>query len=103
MTQYVALFAAIGAILVYRSINGTPDGCASGRRHGENAPICAKVLHAPYDRHDNRCERENSAIAGPDERRDHGEARGVVLYPSGGEQELADGEDQCGAEQECYA
>ena len=88
----------IRGFLVHSSVHGAPEGSACSRRHGQNAPVCSKVLDAPDDRDNDGSEGKYGTITCADEGGNNGEARSVVLNPACCEQELSEGEE----ESECY-
>ena len=90
----------VGAPLVDESVDGAPQGGAGGGGHGQNAPVCAKVLDAPDYADDNRGQGEDGAVACADEAGDEGEARGVVLDRARGEEQLSQREEEGKGEQE---
>lgn len=80
--------------LVDARIDGAPDGGAGGRDDGHDAPVRAEVVHAPDDGDDDGAEGEDGAVAEADEGGDEGEEGRVRLRGCGGEEELAEGEEE---------
>lgn len=87
--------------LIHRRINRPPDGSSRSRHHSHNSPIRTEVLHTPYHTHYYRCEGEYSAVAEADEGGDEREEGGYKLHKTGGEEDLAEGEEQGGEEEKC--
>lgn len=80
--------------LIHARIHGAPDGGAGGGRDGHEAPVGAEVLDAPDDGDDDGGEGEDGAVAEADEGGDEGEEGWVRLGGCGGEEELAEGEEE---------
>lgn len=82
--------------LIHPRVDGAPDGGAGGRHDGHDAPVRAEVLDAPDDGDDDGAEGEDGAVAEADEGGDEGEEGGVGLHGCGGEEELAEREEEGG-------
>lgn len=89
--------------LVHPGINSAPDRGPGRRHHGHDPPVRAEVLHAPYDGDDDWGEGEDGAVAEADEGGDEGEEWWVRLDGRGGEDELAEGEEEGAGEEKRHS
>ena len=95
--------SAVRGVLVSLRINKTPNCRSGSRNHGNDAPVCGKVLDAPDDGDDDGHEGKGTAVAEADQRSgDVGEAR-VVEGERGREEKIAQGEEEGRGEEKCEA
>ena len=81
--------AATNAMLVHGAVHGTPEGPSYGGGDGDDAPVCAKVLHAPDEADDDGREGENATVANPVQSGHEREECWLALHGGCGEEELS--------------